>query len=302
MRANSLAFRLFLSATGFTVVILIISGIGSVVALPPGGRARLRPQARRLSAHPRRRRRLAGRQQRQIPAIGERAAIRIAAVGLVLAGHAPRCRKVRRARLALALGRRIAAVAGRIGREQYRHPARLCAGPGRSETAIDRAHHRSRRGREFSRFGRGRCRRNRRRNPRLRSRAANHLCDPGACPVADDDLPGSLRSRAAQTHFGGSRGGARRDRRAAGREFSGRDRAACHRDQCADRGQSRNRRTRAHACRKSRACAEDAALGDGERGGGARRRSARRENSGTDRHHARSGHAASRARASCRAR
>ncbi len=68
-----------------------------------------------------------------------------------------------------------------------------------------------------------------------------------------------------------------------------------------DRRQSRNRRARAHPCRQSGACVEDAAVGHRQRGGGARRRSARSQGSGADRHHARSGRASARARAACRA-
>ena len=73
MRANSLALRLFLSATVWTVVILLVTGIVLSVALPPGGRARLRPAARRLSAHAGRRRRLArgGRSRSSRRSLGE---------------------------------------------------------------------------------------------------------------------------------------------------------------------------------------------------------------------------------------
>jgi hypothetical protein len=49
-------------------------------------------------------------------------------------------------------------------------------------------------------------------------------------------------------------------------EFPGRDRAAGARDQRADRRQPRNRRARAHPCRQSRACHQDAAVGDRQRG------------------------------------
>ena len=81
------------------------------------------------------------------------------------------------------------------------------------------------------------------------------------------------------------------------RRLPGRDRAAGARDQCADRRQPRDRRARAHPCRQSRACAEDAALGDDERGDRTRRRSARRQGARADRDHARPGRAPSRARA-----
>ena len=99
------------------------------------------------------------------------------------------------------------------------------------------------------------------------------------------------------------RGDPLRHRRAAGGQLPGRDRAARARDQRADRGQPRDRRARAHPCRQSRACAEDAALGDRQRGGGARRRSARRQGARAGRRHARPGaRAISSARASRRAR
>ena len=51
MRANSLALRLFLSATAWAVVILAHHRHCAVVALSAGGGARFRPPARRLSAH-----------------------------------------------------------------------------------------------------------------------------------------------------------------------------------------------------------------------------------------------------------
>ena len=83
--------------------------------------------------------------------------------------------------------------------------------------------------------------------------------------------------------------------------FPGRDRAARARDQCAARCQPRDRRARAHPCRQSRACAQDADLGDGQRGARARRRSAGGQGRRADQHHARSGDAPSRARAHRRA-
>ena len=57
-----------------------------------------------------------------------------------------------------------------------------------------------------------------------------------------------------------------RQRRTSRRAIPRRDRAARARDQRADRRQQGNRRARAHPCRQSRACLEDAAVGDGERG------------------------------------
>ena len=93
-----------------------------------------------------------------------------------------------------------------------------------------------------------------------------------------------------------------RQGREAGGQFPGRDRPAGARDQRADRRQPRDRRARAHPCRKSGARAEDAAVGDGERGLDPAGRSARRQGARADRHHARPGDAASRARAARRPR
>ena len=64
-----------------------------------------------------------------------------------------------------------------------------------------------------------------------------------------------------------------------------------------DRGEPPGGRAGAHACRQPRACAENAALGDRQRGGRACRRAVRREDASAGRHHARSGHAPPGARA-----
>ena len=61
------------------------------------------------------------------------------------------------------------------------------------------------------------------------------------------------------------------------RPVPGRDRAARPRNQRAARIQSRDRRTRAHPRRQSCACAQDAVVGHCQRGSGARRRPARRQ-------------------------
>ena len=84
--------------------------------------------------------------------------------------------------------------------------------------------------------------------------------------AADHDLPGPLRPGAAEAHFGIDRRYPLRPRRAAGGRISRRDRAAGARDQRADRRQPRNRRARAHPCRQSRACHQDAAVGHRQRG------------------------------------
>ncbi len=91
--------------------------------------------------------------------------------------------------------------------------------------------------------------------------------------VADHDFSGPLRAGAAQTHFGIDRRYPLRPRRTARGRISRRDRSAGARDQRADRRQPRNRRARAHPCRQSRACHQDAAVGDRQRGVGAWRRS-----------------------------
>ena len=85
--------------------------------------------------------------------------------------------------------------------------------------------------------------------------------------AADHHVPGALRPGAAQAHLARAspRSAPARAERLEG-AFPGRDRAARARDQRADRRQPRDRRARAHPCRQSRACAEDAALGDGQRG------------------------------------
>ena len=106
MRLNSLALRLFFSATTWTVVILVVTGVVLSSLYRAGGRARLRPPARRLSAHPGRRRRDARGERRQVSPVARRAAVRAAAVRLVLAGDAARRADAGRALVALAVGRR----------------------------------------------------------------------------------------------------------------------------------------------------------------------------------------------------
>ena len=85
-------------------------------------------------------------------------------------------------------------------------------------------------------------------------------------------------------------------------EFPGRDRAAGARDQRADRSQPRDRRARAHPCRQSRACDQDAAVGHRQRGIRPSRRSICRQGAGAGRRDARPGRPSSGARPHRRAR
>ena len=88
MRANSLALRLFLSATAWAVVILLITGVvlSSLYrqAVERAFDRRLGVYLRTLVADVA----VAGRGRRKIPAVARRTAVRVAAVGLVLAGDA----------------------------------------------------------------------------------------------------------------------------------------------------------------------------------------------------------------------
>ena len=146
MRANSLALRLFLSATAWTVDHFARYRHRAVVALPAGGRARIRPPARRLSAHAGRRHRVARRHQRQIPAVRGEPLFELPLSGWYWQVTRS-TRKARSARVTFAVGRRLAALAGaalpaaRVGsRTGY------VDGPGRPEAASGRAQCRSGRG------------------------------------------------------------------------------------------------------------------------------------------------------------
>ena len=112
-----------------------------------------------------------------------------------------------------------------------------------------------------------------RRDAQLRLLPRRHLRSARHRAAADHDLPGPLRPCAAEAHFGIDRRHPLRPRRAAGGRISRRDRAAGARDQCADRRQPRNRRARAHPCRQSRPRHQDAAVGHRQRGFRARGRS-----------------------------
>ena len=135
MRANSLALRLFLSATAWAVIILLITG---VVLSSLYRQAVERAFDRRLgvySAHAGGGRRFTGRGRRKISAVARRTAVRIAAVRLVLAGDPAGSCQNRGASVALALGRRPATFARLWDRSRAKWLARgLCARAGRSAT------------------------------------------------------------------------------------------------------------------------------------------------------------------------
>ncbi len=206
MRANSLALRLFLWATGWTLVILVDHRRRAVVALSPRRRARFRPPPRRLSAHAGGRCGVARGRQRQVPAIDRRAAVRAAVVGLVLAGDAARYQKAGSAFLALAVGLEPAAPAQRQAYARTEVPARLCAGPRGAEAAARRAQHRSRRRRPLFDCGRRRRFRDRRRDPQLRPRHRRHLRGAHHRIAVDYGVTGALRPGAADAHFAEPRG------------------------------------------------------------------------------------------------
>ena len=273
----------------------------AVDALSPRRRARLRPPPRRLSAHAGRRRGVAGRRQRQVPAIDRRAVVRTAAVGLVLAGDAARHKKpdVHSSRSLWDSGLPRLPNDGSVSSAEARRGLRRR--PRRPEAAHRRAQYRSRRRRPLPDRGGRRRLRDRRRDAKFRSRHRHDLCGADRGAAADHGVAGPLRPGAAQAHFGKPRRHPLRPRRAARRRIPGRDRSAGARDQCADRRQSRDRRARPHPCRQSGACAENAALGHRQRGDDARQRSAGAQGAGADRHHARPGGAPARARAACRA-
>ena len=177
MRGSSLATRLFLSATAWVVVILRHHRRRAVVGLSRCDRARLRPPSQSLSAHPDRRGRDPGRAARPSVPVARRAAVRIAAVGLVLADRPHRHREGRNARVALAVGQEAAEARGpRRGADRRRHPPRLCRRPGRPEPADGGAAGRSRRRRQIPGQRRRRRHRDLRRDPQLRLLPRRHLC------------------------------------------------------------------------------------------------------------------------------
>ena len=176
MRGSSLATRLFLSATAWVVVILRHHRHRAVVGLSRRDRARLRPPSQSLSAHPDRRSRDAGRAARPSVPVARRAAVRTAAVRLVLADHPHRYREGRSARVAFAVGQEAAEARGAGRRaDRRRHPARLCRRPRRPEPADGGAAGRSRRRRQVPGQRRRRRHRDFRRDPHLRLLPRRHL-------------------------------------------------------------------------------------------------------------------------------
>ena len=150
MRRSSLATRLFLSATAWVVVILVITGfILSSVYRDATERAfdrRLNLYLRTLIAE------VATPDEPPGPPVpvARRAAVRTAAVRLVLADHPHRYRKGRNARLALAMGQEAAEARGARRRaDRGRHPPRLCRWARRPDAADGRAAGRSRRRRQI---------------------------------------------------------------------------------------------------------------------------------------------------------
>ena len=147
MRLNSLALRLFFSATAWTVLILVI--VGFVLswlyrsAVERAFDRRLELYLRALVSD------VATPElnARQFPAVAGRAVVRSAAVGLVLAGDAARYADAGGAFVALAVGQH-AAASRRPGRaERARRTARrLCGGARGPAAAHAGAQHRSRRG------------------------------------------------------------------------------------------------------------------------------------------------------------
>ena len=148
----------------------------AVVGLSRRDRARLRPPAQPLSAHPDRRSRDARRAARPSVPVARRAAVRAAAVRLVLADHPHRFRKARRARLALAVGQEAAEARGAGRRaDRGRHSPRLCRGSRGPDLADGGTAGRSRRRRQVP-GQRGRRRhRDFRRNAHLRLLPRRHL-------------------------------------------------------------------------------------------------------------------------------
>ena len=176
MRGSSLATRLFLSATAWVVVILLITGIVLSSVYAGCDRTRLRSPSQPLSSHPDRRGRDPGRAARPSVPVARRATVRIAAVGLVLADRPHRLREKRDAGVALAVGQEAAEARGpRRRADRRRHPPRLCRRSRRPEPADGGAAGRSRRRRQVP-GQRGRRRhRDLRGDPQLRLLPRRHL-------------------------------------------------------------------------------------------------------------------------------
>ncbi len=204
----------------------------AVGALPRGGRARLRPPARRLSAHAGRRRRGA----RRMPSEKFPQSLGEPLFELPLSGWYWQVTRLDTAQaggalLALAVGRRacrISTIAASPpppdGTRQGYVDGPRTSGCAWSSAPIDLGDE----GRYPGR-GRRRRRRDRRGDAQLRPRAGRHLRHAGGRAAADHHVPGALRPGAAQAHLRGPggdplrRGGAARRR--ASRSRSRRSRA-----------------------------------------------------------------------------
>ena len=175
MRGSSLATRLFLSATAWVVVILVITGVDSVVGLSRRDRARLRPPPQPLSPHPDRRSRDPGRAARPSVPVARRAAVRTAAVRLVLADHPHRSEKAEtRASRSLWDKKLPKLEEHRRGADRRRHPSRLCRRSRGPEPADGGAAGRPRRRRQIP------GQRGRRRQPRFSTKPAASIITSAA--------------------------------------------------------------------------------------------------------------------------
>ena len=173
----------------------------AVICISRRDRARFRPPSQPLSPHHHRGSGDSGQHARSI-SIARRTVVRIAAIWLVLADYPYRLRKTRSARVAFAVGQE-AAEARRTWRrfDRGRHPSRLYRWPRRPEPADGGTAGRPRRRRQVSGQRGRRRQRDFRRNPQLRLLPWRHLRGAVDRAGADYDLPGSLRPRAAETHF-----------------------------------------------------------------------------------------------------
>ena len=138
---------------------------------------------------------------------------------------------------------------------------RLCARSGRAAPAHRRARDQARRPALHPLFL---CRRRRRQRDRPRPRRIHHHADRRTCRAwvwtrAGDLLPGAFRSLALARHAAEPGADPLGRGRAPRRRPAGGDQTAAAGTECADPIQSRDRRSGAHPCRQSRACAQDAA-------------------------------------------
>jgi hypothetical protein len=206
-----------------------------------------------------------------IAPVARRAAVRTAAVRLVLADRPNRHRRKAETRASRSLWDARSCPSSRITGRNSRPPGSVSAMstvPKASESAHGGAAGRSRRRRQILGSASPAT------PPKSRRRPGRSITI-WLAPSRADGI-GLLLTTIFQVRFGlaplkrisesladirsGQRG-------AAGGRVSGRDRAAGARDQCAARRQPRDRRARAHPCRQSRPCDQDAALGHRQRGG-----------------------------------